>query len=245
MSIFEAWVIFSILVTCSFIQALIGFAYAVLALPLLSMVIGIHRAVALVAITGPALVLYTSVSMRRYARYRRVIPLCLCSIITVPLGVVILVQWPQNTVMVCLGAVVVTLTLLSQFAKRYSIRVFGTIPVGILFAIISGGLGGAFLTPGLTMVAYFYASEPSPRHAKASIQLYLLVMSLIILGAHVMSGTITRATLVFGLPLMVPILLSARLGLKLSTRVSLPTLSIAVNAAVVAIGLYLIVAHVH
>jgi hypothetical protein len=224
-----------------FIQGLTGFAFGLIAVPFTALLGGVREAVGIVAFTSTAIVLYSGFLHRRYFRLRRVLPLALCGMAMVPAGVLFLVNLPEKTVMISLGAAVIGLTIFSRAAGAVGKSVLAHPGVGYLFAALSGLLGGAFSTPGPTIVAYMYAADEDPLRAKADTQLYFSIVSTAICIAHLVTGTMTSSVMLKGIPLVPLALLGTKAGVVFSVGLPVKALRLLTDLGLVALGVFIVV----
>jgi hypothetical protein len=224
-----------------FVQGLTGFAFALIAVPFTALLGGVREAVGIVAFTATVIVLYSGFLHRRHFRLRRVLPLALAGMALIPPGILFLINLPEKTVMISLGGVVIGLTLFSRISGAVGQSLLAHPAVGYAFAALSGLLGGAFSTPGPTIVAYMYAADESPLRAKADIQLYFSLVSTAICVAHAVTGTMTPAIMLKGIPLVPLALLGTKAGVAFSERLPVKALRLVTDLSLIALGAFIIV----
>ncbi|HOV37335.1 MAG TPA: sulfite exporter TauE/SafE family protein [Spirochaetales bacterium] len=224
-----------------FVQGLTGFAFALLAVPLLSLIGPLRNAVGLVASVALISILYSYYLHKKEVSYREILPLSLFAVALIPLGAIFLVKMPEHIATIALGLVIVTLAVFSLKRRQTKSTLLQKRWIGFLFAGISGLLGGAFSAPGPIVIAYLYATNPSPLQAKANTQLFFTFTSVALFLVHLIGGTITAPILFQSIPLIPISLLGTHLGVRLSRILPTPALSLLTNLGMIVLGIYLIV----
>lgn len=180
-SIFLAAVIFLSFLTLS----LAGFGHALVAMPLLTPILGLRLAaplVALISITGETLML---IRHRRALHFRTVRRLLVGSIAGIPLGVLLL------------GAdEVVGPKVLGLIAAAYGL--YGLLNLrlphirhpnwAVVFGFTAGLFTGAYNTGGPPLVIYGTCRRWDPAEFKSSLQGLFVVNSLVVVSTHALAG---------------------------------------------------------
>ncbi|MFQ3621825.1 MAG: sulfite exporter TauE/SafE family protein [Spirochaetales bacterium] len=223
-----------------FVQGLTGFAFALLAVPLLSLLGSLRASVGQMATVGMIIILYSYYLHRKEACVKRVLPLAFCAIASMPLGAVFLVYTPERYATIALGVVLILLVVSTRFWNARSTDFIKSKTAGYIFAGISGLLGGAFSAPGPIIVAYFTNSEFHPLQAKANTQLFFAFTSVALFFTHLFSGTITR-NIILGSISLIPLSLGGTyLGVYISRGLSSKILKTLIEVSLIVIALYLI-----
>jgi hypothetical protein len=226
------------------IQGLTGFAFAVLSVPILSVMYNPVQAVAMTAVIGPPVLIYNWWLHRSHAEPRRIIRLLVITLVFVPVGIFFLYRAPEAIIMTALGAIVILLTLFSAFAADRVTAALRKPGVGFGVGSVSGVLSGAFTTPGPTIVAYLYNTDPSRMRAKANTQIVFTALSIVVLAIHASSGVVNGAIALRVLPSVPVALLAMKLGAYLSGRLPVHIFRIVTDSCLVALGGYLILSNV-
>ena len=228
-----------------FVQGLTGFAFALLAVPLLSLFGSLKAAVGLMATVGFVIILYSCYLHRREVEVKRILPLALVAVACIPLGAIFLIQAPERIATIALGVVVMALALSSMKVEEERLKVLQPRWIGYLFSAVSGLLGGAFSAPGPIVVAYLNATEPSPLKAKANTQLFFTFTSVGLFLTHLLGGTITLTIVMQALPLISLSMAGTHLGVRLSTLLPTRVLRNLIDGGLVLLGGYLIVSRLY
>lgn len=171
------------------LQTLAGFGFALLVMPLLTLLLGIKTAAPLVALVGFSLYLINLLRYRRGLVWRETLQLLLPALLGVLVGVQALRILDENMIKGVLGVVLVAYALfallkpalppLQSSAWAY--------PVGFL----AGCFGGAFNTPGPPVIIYGNARVWPRDQFRSTLQVIFLASSVTVIVAHAAAGNIT------------------------------------------------------
>jgi uncharacterized membrane protein YfcA len=184
----ELWIVLA-LFTGIFLQGVVGFGMALVALPLLSMFIDISVAAPLLALAGSLAKILMLVYYREEVRFKPVLGLSAASLVFIPVGVVAMDYINKDLALAILGVVVVVYALYSLF--KFRLPDFDRPFWMVVFGSIGGFLGGAFNTAGPPVIMYANAKDWSPQEFKSNLQGYALITGLFILISHWLKGNIT------------------------------------------------------
>ncbi len=230
-----------ILFLAAFTQGLTGFGFALVSIPLLSIVMDIKIAIPLGAICGLIVNIYLTVRLRKHINFSEIKYLILGAVIGIPLGSYYLKTADPSYVKLFLGIVVLLFVFSISFdiIKHYKLNE----QWGIIFGLFSGLLGGAFNANGPPILIYLQLKNLDKNTHKASIAGFFIVASIIIVLDHAITGISNSAiffTFLEQLPFVViGLLLGDFLFLKISTKVFHKI----VIACLFAIGLLLVIKH--
>ena len=176
-----------IIFVAALVRSALGFGDAVVAMPLLAMVIGLKTATPLVAFMGPTISLlilmkgWTAGDMKAAAR------LIAASLLGIPLGVYGLARLPEEPLKIALGALILLYGIFGLARPGARIRnEKAWLPW--LVGWTAGVLGGAYNTNGPPVVAYGMLKGWPPEGFRATLQGYFLPTGLMILAGHSIAG---------------------------------------------------------
>jgi uncharacterized membrane protein YfcA len=195
-----------ILFFAALIKAVLGFGEALLAMPLLTLTIGLQTAVPLVGLMSASMTVFIIVKHWRSINFRAAWRLIISSAAGIPLGLLIVKTVPTTTVTHALGLLLVLYSLYVWFQPGWV--TFARPGWVYLFGFASGALGSAYNTGGPPLVVYANAQRWPPEQFRVILQSSFLPTSLLIILSHGLSGFWTPSVLTLFL-LSLPIFLVA------------------------------------
>ncbi len=206
-----------ILLTASTTQGLSGFAFQLISVPLLAMVIGIKSAVVLAALFGYTVNIYLLIVLKEHLKFFRLKKLFFGALIGVPIGAYFLAQANELLLEHLLGAIIFIFVFFSliKIIKPIGISEYW----GYAFGFISGLLGGAFNTNGPPVIIYFYLQGIEKESLKASIAGYFLFTLTLIIISHFIAGIVPLKTYLMYFEFFPVVILGAFIGQRLFGKV--------------------------
>jgi uncharacterized membrane protein YfcA len=171
------------------VQSSVGFGLALVSMPLLAGLLGVHMAaplVALVAITTESVVLWR---FRRSFSALKVSRLAAAAIVGIPIGVMALRRFDARVVTTVLGVIVISYALYALAAPRLPALAGRGWAYGFGFA--AGLLSGAYNTGGPPVIVYGSCQCWSPDEFKGNLQGFFIVSSLVVIASHALSGNLS------------------------------------------------------
>lgn len=179
------WVVLLVFFVSSFLRSVVGFGNALIAMPLLAVLLGIGTATPLVALTGPLLSFGILILDWRKVNLRSTWRLLLASVLGIPLGLLFLHNGSEELVKTVLALVLILFGAYSLFSRQ--IPLLGD-RWAIPFGFIAGILGGAYNTNGPPIVVYSSLKRWKPDQFRSTLQGYFLPTGLIVAASHGLSG---------------------------------------------------------
>jgi hypothetical protein len=214
---FDTVAVYLFLFLACFLHGVTGFGSALVALPLLAMLLDMKMAIPLVVLVAGTMNLVLLVQLRRHVRWDRVRPLLVGAVPGVFLGVLFLKRLDENTIRLVLGIVLIVYTGYALWMRPS--------PRGIrenwayLFGFLAGGLGGAFSIIGPPVIAYV-SFQPWDKHeVKAMLQGFFFLAGGLVIVLYFLMGIATRHVLLIYVPFLPLLFLGWWLGSILYGRV--------------------------
>jgi uncharacterized protein len=231
--------VLAVLFLATVIRSAFGFGEALIAVPLLALVIpvGVAAPVAvLVSVTVAGVVLLQDWRQVHAASAWRLI---LSTMFGIPLGLLLLTAVPEPVVKMILGVVIISFSIWCMVGGGT-----GELKddrLAWIFGFGAGVLGGAYGMNGPPLVAYGVLRRWSPEQFRATLQGYFLPASLVGMVGYWMAGLwvtdVTRYYLV-----SLPVVLAATaLGRVLNQRVDRSRFLLYVHTGLIVIGLALLI----
>jgi uncharacterized membrane protein YfcA len=228
----------SVIFLAALIKATLGFGESLLAMPLLTLMLGLSTATPLVGLVATTLTLLMLGSSWRKIDLRATWRLLGAAALGIPIGV-LLVRWaPAALVTRLLGIMLIGFGLFSLF--RPALITLAHPAWSYVFGFLAGVLGSAYNTAGPPMVLYSATQSWPPERFRATMQSVFLPISLLVLISHALAGL--WSPWVFELfALSLPLLLLALwLGEQLSQHISEHRFDRLVYGALLVLGLLLL-----
>jgi uncharacterized membrane protein YfcA len=228
-----------ILFFSTFIRSAFGFGDALIAMPLLAVVVGFKTATPLVALVASTIALTILARNWRSVQIRSAWRLIVATVVGIPVGLLFLKGMYEGVLKIVLG-IVLTAFSLYQLAKP-RLLTFKNEKSAFLFGFIAGILGGAYNTNGPLVVVYSSLRRWAPAVFRATLQGYFFPTGLFILLGHGLGGLWTRSVFhyyLLGLPV---VFLSIWLGGRLHHSIPKGKFDGYVYGLLILIGLALIV----
>ena len=207
-----------ILLLSGFVQGLVGFGSALVAVPLLSFLMSPKIVVPLTLVHGLLMNMYLSVKNRSNIQRKRVLPLFLAGSLGIPFGAAILIILPANGLKVLIGIVITlfSLLLLSGFSRTLKSEGKALIPVG--FA--SGILNGSVSMSGPPVILFLSNQRVGKVHFRANLVTYFFLLNIITFVIFYVTGVLTGEILILSIMLVPPLPVGIIIGEYLSQKVS-------------------------
>lgn len=206
---------FGIVVLGAFAQAVSGFGYALVTVPLLAAAIDPHTAVIVSALTAIGLTLAAAIRERAHVRWRVAASLTGTALLGLPVGLLILKHAPQRVLSALIAVVVLACAALVWSGTRIRVGAVGISAVGILVGVLTGATG----TNGPPLVAVFHSLGYDPRTFRATLAAIFSGTGIIGLAGFLATGQVNGPTVRIALVALPAVALGWWLGNLLFNRI--------------------------
>ncbi len=176
----------------SLVRAVFGFGEALIAVPLLALILPIQIAVPLAVLLSIAIAAVVVVQDWRKIHLRSTAWLLLPTLAGIPLGIWLLRSAHQNLLKASLASVILLFATYSLLAKRAPHLEHESRAWLLGCGFLAGILGGAYGMNGPPLVVYGAMRRWSPQHFRATLQAYFLPASAIVVIGYAVCGVWTR-----------------------------------------------------
>jgi uncharacterized membrane protein YfcA len=230
-------VTFAVIFVAASLQSLAGFGFALIVMPVLTLVLGLRTAAPTVALIALTLYLVNVLRYRHSIDIREVSRLGLASAIGVPIGVWVLSNLDENLVKQVMGVSLVVYGLYSFIRPTVSRRLgsFWVYPTGFL----TGCLAGAYNFPGPPVIVYGSLRQWPRDRFRAILQAIFLVNGFFVVASHFLAHNVTSQVLTYGLYAVPALLLGVLVSSLADQRVNRDAFRIVMQAMILVIGLVL------
>lgn len=196
------------------VRATFGFGDALIAMPLLVLLIGIQTAAPLMALLAFVIAFLIYFKNRKSVRIKITLKLVVTGIMGVPLGLIYLAKVDQWVINMGLGVILVLFATFKLMklnfrvdAKAHNILVY---PVGLL----SGMLGAAYNTNGPPVIMLLSSQNWKAMDFRSTLQSYFFFTGIGVVAGHFAWGNVTKDVLIYFLAALPIIFITFFLGEK-------------------------------
>jgi uncharacterized membrane protein YfcA len=228
-----------VLFVATLARSTFGFGDALIAMPLLTLLLGIRSATPIIALIGSGVTLL--IVLRSHARIdlAAIKRLTLSALLGIPIGIWLFTALPAKLVTTALG---ICLILFGGYALwRPSAAVFSDSRWAYPFGFIAGGLGGAYNMSGAPIVVYGTLRQWPPAEFRASIHGFYLPTGLLTLVGHGIGGLWTATVWQIVLIALPPAIIAVLLGERLNHAIPSERFAPIINVALILLGAALLV----
>ncbi len=159
------------------IQGMTSFGYALIAMPLLTLIIPFQKVIPIIILTTLIGNIWVAVNEHNYIKIRNIWILLLSGIAGIPLGLYLLVNINVNFLKLFAGIVIVLTSLLNMTGYKYKAK--NDKISQVVFGMLSGLLNSSISLMGPPMVLYLNNRGGSKAQFRADFTLFALVLNII------------------------------------------------------------------
>jgi uncharacterized membrane protein YfcA len=202
----------------AFVQSIIGFGSALIAMPLLVSMLGIRITAPLVAVTALLMEIVILLRYREAFNFSVVKYLAIATFLGIPIGIYAVRYIDGEIVNKILGIIIIGYALYALLVPK--LPDLASTVWAYIFGFIAGILGGAYNTSGPPYVIYGNARRWSPDEFKSNLQGLFLANGLIIVTVHALSGNINGGVLRYTFYAVPGLVLGMVAGFYLANRIN-------------------------
>jgi uncharacterized membrane protein YfcA len=230
--------VFVIVLAAAFLQSLSGFGFALIIMPLITIVLGLQTAAPLVALAG--LTVY-SINLIRYLRaidLGEVLRMGGASLLGVPFGIWVLANADESVVRLVLGIMLIVYGVyaLARPATSYVLSRHWAYPAGF----VAGCLGGAYNTPGPPAVVYGSLRQWPKDEFRAAMQAFFFVNALLVVTVHSVAHHITPGVFSYYRYALPALLLGIVIAAPVDGKLNRERFRLMVNGLILVLGVSLV-----
>jgi len=229
----------AIVFVAAFAQSLTGFGFALMMMPLVTVVLGVRTAAPVVALAALTVYSVNLVRYRRSINVPEVLRLGVASAAGVPVGIWVLSNADEKVVMRILGLILVAYagySLLQPKTRRVLSRGW-VYPAGFL----AGCFGGAYNTPGPPVIVYGSMRQWPRDEFRAVLQALFFLNGILVVASHAFAEHLTKQVLVYYLYAVPALAVGILVGTVVDPRIDQTQFRRIVTAMILVLGLALVV----
>jgi hypothetical protein len=207
-----------IVLLAAFVRAASGFGYALLATPMLTLVMEAKSVVVLNMILGSVSNVLVFWQMRRHIDFRRAVLLSLGSIPGMPIGAYLLSSLDQSIIKLAIAVVVIPFSILLLLGHSHQFKrdTLGSVVAGFMGGLLGGstGLGGP------PVVLFLLNQGMVTERFVGTLSAYFLFNGVILIGTYSSLGMVTSDILTKAAVLLPTLWLGSYIGIKLLPKIN-------------------------
>jgi uncharacterized protein len=222
----------------SLLQSLSGFGFAIVIMPVLTLMLGLKTAAPLVALIALTVYTINVTRFRQAIRAGEVLRLGLASAVGVPVGIWALSSVEEAVVKDVLGLLLLLFAAygLLRPATSWMPSPGWVYPAGF----VAGCLGGAYNTPGPPAIVYGTLRQWPRDEFRAVMQSLFLVNGVLVVTSHLVTGHVTTPVLTYYLCAVPALALGILIASRLDSRVDREHFRTLVMVMILVLGLSLL-----
>jgi len=228
-----------ILFLSTLVRSTFGFGDALVAMPLLALVIPIKTATPVVAFIAPTIAVCLLIREWRHIDLKSTLKLIISTLVGIPIGILYLKNIEASVVNAVLALVLIVFSLYSLF--KPVLHRLKNDKWAFLFGFIGGILGGAYNTNGPPVILYGIMRGWKPESFRATLQSYFLPTGGAIMIGQGLAGLWTKTvitTYLYSLPF---VFLAIFLGFKISRKIPAEKFNKYVHVMLFGLGIILLI----
>ncbi|HHD57509.1 MAG TPA: sulfite exporter TauE/SafE family protein [Desulfobulbaceae bacterium] len=175
-----------------FVQGLTGFGSALVAIPLLSLILDIKAAVPLCILNGLIITMYLALHLRQHLDRTKILPLVVGSIPGVVVGATLLQRVDSGIIRFCIGVLLISYSLYNLFVRPRSPGLSRA--WGYAAGFLTGAIGAAFSAGGPPAIIYTTLAGWKKEEIRATLSGFFVANGIVTAVVHVVTGVSTVAT---------------------------------------------------
>jgi len=180
-----AWIVLIVFVA-AVLQSLAGFGFALILMPLVTLVIDLKTAAPLIALAGLTVYTVNLIRFHRAVNLKELARLGAASVVGIAVGIWVLARVDELAITRAMGGILIAYAayaLLRPAADRRPAQ-WWAYPAGFL----AGCLGGAYNTPGPPVVVYGSLRQWPKDEYRAVLQTLFFINGMLIASSHLLAG---------------------------------------------------------
>jgi len=227
-----------VLLCSTFIRSAFGFGDALIAMPLLALLVGFKTGTPVIALVALTIAISILARNWRQVDFRSAWRLIVSSIAGIPVGLYFLKGSYESPMKIILAVVIMGFALFHL--ARPALMHLKDERLALVFGFVAGVLGGAYNTNGPPIVIYGSLRRWNPESFRATLQGYFLLTNIFIVLGHAFAGLWTKSVLSLYLLSLPLVFLSIWLGGVFHRCIPQGRFDRMIHGLLLLIGLYLL-----
>jgi len=229
----------AVLFFATVIRSAFGFGEALVAVPLLALVVPVGIAAPVAVLASITVALVVVIQDWRHIHVRSAVRLVVSTLFGIPLGLLVLKTVPEAIVKAALAVVIIGFSIYSLVRpSHYELK---NDRLAWVFGFFAGVLGGAYGVNGPPLVIFGTLRKWTPAHFRATLQGYFLPASTAGMVGYFFAGLWTSTVNRYYLWSLPGIVLAAFVGRVINRRLNARQFLLYVHAGLIGIGVLLLI----
>ena len=235
------WIVL-ITFVAAFLQAVIGFGFAVVAMAFMPLVIPYSKAIVVYQLICTFSTIYLAYKLRKDIQWKIMFPLLVPTVLLGAVGTVFSIKAPGDFMYLLLGGMLVALAVyFFLFSER--IHIEPTPRNGWLMGMICGVCNGLFAIAGPTAVLYLLPATKEKQEYLATIQAFFAICNVVSIVMRIAMGSMALSDMPLVVCGWVAMFVATVLGVRLFSKIKAETFRKLVYAFIGANGAWIIISH--
>ena len=178
----------------SLVYSTFGFGYAMISIPLLSLVLALKTAIPLSLLMGLGISCYLVISSYKDIKPKQILYLLIGSAMGVPFGVFTLKNTSPEILEIAINAVIITSAIILFLKQGKNIISVNTKPITILVGFLSGFLGGSTGISGPPVILYGLNQKWEKKAFRGNLLTYFAIWGIYTNIGYFLIGLVNFAT---------------------------------------------------
>lgn len=226
--------VIAIIFLATFIRSAFGFGEALVAVPLLALIMPIDVAAPVAVLVSITVALVAVAQDWRHVHFRSAGLLVASSCVGIPIGLWMLSAVPGQAVKSVLAVIIIAFS--AFFLLNKSSAVLKTDRSAPAFGFAAGILGGAYGMNGPPLVAYGTLRRWSPERFRATLQGYFLPASIVVMFGYWLAGLWTPSVTHYYLLALPAVVFAIFAGRAVNKRFNSRTFTVCVHTGLIVVG---------
>lgn len=236
----EILFLFTVCFLGSMIQAVTGFGFAIVAMPLLTLILPFKTAATTVTVISFILACQMAYRLRANINIRIMVAPLITTVLGRTLGVYILQRFDAAVLSKALGVFLVLLAMWFVYANG-KFRIKAKTSTGLMAGLISGIFGGSFNIGGPPIAVYYFSALESKEEYNSTTQATFALSIAYNLLLHIIYGNVSMQVLKFAAVGILAIILGSTIGIAIFCKINKGVMGKIIYSFIAVMGIMLFV----
>lgn len=234
------WLLYLIVFISTFIQAITGFGYGIVSVPLLLLFMDTAEVLSIDIITATILIFLLALYDLKKVNLKKLLLTVPVSIIFAYVGVMVGNYIDDYLLKKILGVIMILIAIYFLIFSNKKINKPKDY-IGVIMASFSGFLQGMVTMGGPPMAVYFLSSIDDKDEYYGTFASYFTGINISIVLMRYFNGLLTKSSFIISMKCMIPACIAIIIGKRLTKKLSISLIKKIIYIFMIIIGIYLII----